>query len=123
VPRAEAGAVPDPDADDLLPDEEEAPDPTCCLSVALAGAVVDPDDEDDMFPFFAPLLEEAPEPKFPPELPEDCPLGVCASAGGMTPAAKVAIIATDIPYALKLITRCSTGDGQRDLIERGVSYL
>jgi hypothetical protein len=68
-----------------------------------------PDDDDDvppMAPFVAPLLEEPPEPKSPPELPEACPLGVCARTGAMTPAAKVAIIAAEIPTFLKLIT-CS----------------
>jgi hypothetical protein len=68
-----------------------------------------PEDEDEvlpMFPFVPPLLDEAPEAKSPPELPEACPLGVCASRGVMAPTAKEAIITVEIPNALKLIT-CS----------------
>jgi hypothetical protein len=77
------------------------------LSLAVCGAFIDPEDEDVLpVPFVPPLLEEPPEPKSPPELPEACSPGVCASTGVRAPVAKVAIIAAVIPYALKLIT-CS----------------
>ena len=112
-PRAEDGAVPEPGEEaDFVPEDEEAPDPTCCLSVAVGGAFMapeEPEDEDDVLliaPFVPPLLDEPPEAKSPPELPEDCPLGVCAGTGAMAPAAKVAITTAEIPNALKLIA-CS----------------